>query len=93
MTGILFDLETKDLSIKEGSIETGDNTLQCIEQILISNRGEYKEFPLVGGEAVKLLHSNKSRFWPNRMRNMCKAMGINVKRVDYDRTGKIVIEV
>lgn len=93
MTGILFDPEKKDLSVKQGSIEIGDNTLQCIEQILISNRGEYKEFPLVGGEAVKLLHSNKPRFWPNRMRNMCIAMGIKVKRVDYAPTGKIVIEV
>lgn len=91
MTGILIDSETGDLLVGNGGIETGDNTGQCVEQVLRANRGEYKEFPLVGGEVVKLIHGNQSRFWAGRARNMCVAMGVDVKRVDVHGNGKIEV--
>lgn len=91
MIGILVDERTGDLLIRNGKIAVGDNTLQCVEQIIKSSRGEYKEFPLIGGECFKLLHGNYSRFWPNRVKKMCQFMGISLKEIDYDVNGKIRI--
>lgn len=50
MQGIMTNPETGDIMVQDGRIIIGDNSRQCIEQILVSNRGEYKEYPLVGGE-------------------------------------------
>ncbi len=91
MVGILIDEDSGDLLVRDGRIEIGDNALQCVEQILKSSRGEYKEFPLVGGECYKLLHGICPRFWPNRFKQMCNRMGISVKRVEVSNQGKITI--
>lgn len=92
MTGILIDPETGDLDIRQGTIAIGDNTAQCIEEVIVSNRGEYKECPLVGGELVKLSNGETARFWPNRVRSMCVAMGLSIKRVNLDKNGRITVE-
>lgn len=92
MTGILIDPTTTDIDVSIGSIVIGDNTAQCIEQIIISNRGEYKEFPLIGGELMKMSHGNHSRFWAGRVKNMCNAMGIGVNRVRLDPDGTVTVE-
>lgn len=91
MSGILIDEKGGDLLIDNGSIAIGDNTLQCVEQLIKSIRGEYKEFPLVGGECFKLLHGVYSRFWSNRVKKMCKAMGVPVKQIGYNKQGEIKI--
>lgn len=90
MLGIQID-DTGDIAVKNGTIAIDNNSLQCVEQILKSNRGEYKEFPLVGGECVKLLHGSSSRFWANRAKSMCEAMGVPVKRIDSNNLGEIKI--
>lgn len=92
MTGILIDPLTGDLDIRCGTIGIGDNTAQVIEEIILSNRGEYKEHPLVGGELIKLSHGETARFWANRVRSMCEAMGVSVRRVSLDNNGKITVE-
>ena len=92
MQGIMTNPETGDIIVQDGRIIIGDNSRQCIEQILVSNRGEYKEYPLVGGEILKMLHGDVSRFWPARVRNMCNSMGVSVKRVSMDNNGKIKVE-
>ena len=91
MTGILIDRTSGDILITHKQISIGENTAQCIEQILLSNRGEYKEFPLIGGEVTRLINGEHSRFWPNRVKDMCIAMGLNIKSVDFDKNGKIRI--
>lgn len=93
MVGILIDSVSGDLLVESGGIAVGDTTVQYVEQILKSCRGEYKEFPLVGGECFKLLHGNHSRFWSNRVKKMCMAMGIPVKRIDYNDQGEIMIRI
>ena len=89
---ILIDRETGDIDIHGGSAVLGDNTLQCVEQITLSTRGEYKEFPLIGGELPRMFHGNVLRFWPNRLKNMCRAMGHDVRNVEV-RDGKLKITI
>ena len=93
MTGMQLDETTGDLVLKNRTIALGENTLQCVAGILKSNRGEYKESPLIGGECVKLLHSSSSRFCVNRAKNMCQAMGIKVRRIDNNKLGEITISL
>lgn len=93
MKGILVDNVSGDLDIGTGSISIGDMSLQGIEQILISARGEYKEKPLVGGEILMMRHGNVSRFWPNRIKNMCRAMGIEVADLRITSDGKITLRI
>lgn len=89
MRGILVNQESGDLDIQNGSIAVGDMSLQAVEQILISSRGEYKENPLIGGEIRKMQHGSVSRFWPNRVKNMCRAMGLEVADLRITPEGKI----
>ena len=93
MTGILLDEKTGDILIEDGVAAVGDNTQQCVEEILRSSRGEYKEYPMVGGECYKLLHGSSSRFWANRVRVMCLAMGIPIKRIENNNQGNISIVI
>lgn len=93
MKGILTDTDTGDLALSRGTVRIGDNTGQCIGQILVSARGEYKEHPLVGGELCRLLHGSMPRFWSGRAGNMCAAMGIPVRRVSVSGNGMIRAEV
>lgn len=89
---MMINPDNGDLIVKNGRILIGNNIGQCLEQILVSNRGEYKEHPLVGGEVVKMLHGEVSRFWANRAINMCNAMGVDVKHVSVNSNGVIKVE-
>lgn len=93
MTGILVDLNTGDLMIDNGTIAIGNSALQCVERVIVSNRGEFKEHPLLGAEIYKILHGNVSRFWANRVRNMCAAAGVNIRNVSVTPEKKIQIEI
>lgn len=91
--GILIDQDGGDLLVRDGRIALGDNRSQCIERILMSNRGDFKEFPLVGGEIIKMLHGASNRFWSGRVMNMCRAMGELVSRIEMDCDGSIRVEI
>ena len=93
MKGILMNKESGDIELVGGRIALGDNSLQSVEQILISNRGEYKEHPLVGGEVQKMIHGNISRFWPNKVRSMCKAMGVKLADLQVRSDNSITIKL
>lgn len=93
MNGILVDQNSGDLMVDNGTIAIGDNTLQCIERIIVSNRGEFKEHPLLGAEIYKMMHGSVSRFWASRVRNMCAAAGVKIRNVSVTADQKIQIEI
>ena len=53
MNGILIDAESGDLLIERGSVVIGDTDSQIAEGVLVAMRGEWKEWPLIGGEVKK----------------------------------------
>ena len=65
---------------------------QTIEHVLVSNRGEWREFPLLGGEIRRMQHGLAGRMWAARAREMCIAAGVAVSRVSVDDNGKIRVE-
>ncbi|MDR1984973.1 MAG: hypothetical protein LBQ28_09150 [Prevotellaceae bacterium] len=91
MTGILTNTETGDLIVKNGTLATGDITSQVIEHVLVANRGEYKEMPLVGGEIDKMRNGNPETFWRGQFKDMLKYCGVNITELDVEN-GNIKIE-
>ena len=54
---ILLD-DTGDLLIENGDFVVGDSNQQHVESILLSQKGEFKEFPLVGFGIVNYIKSD-----------------------------------
>lgn len=81
MTGILIDQETGDLLIERGGIAIGETEEQTAEAVLVSMRGEFKEFPQLGGEAVRQLGGGVDVMWTGRVKKMLRGCGVDVSTV------------
>ncbi|CAA0144715.1 conserved hypothetical protein [Tenacibaculum maritimum] len=60
MNDLLLD-ENGDLAIENGDFVVGKSDQQNVEAVVLSQKGEYKEFPLVGFGAINYLKSNVSK--------------------------------
>ncbi|ALU74272.1 MULTISPECIES: hypothetical protein [Tenacibaculum] len=56
---LLLD-ENGDLAIENGDFVIGKSDQQNVEIVLLSNKGEFKEFPLVGFGAINYIKTNVS---------------------------------
>lgn len=84
MIGMLLDSTTGDLLVKNGTIAIGDTDEQICEAVLVSNRGEWKEWPLLGGEARKQLGGIQDVFWATEVKRMLKFCGVIVSKIITD---------
>ena len=92
MTGMLIDLENGDLKIGAGGIEIGDSEAQTAEVVVMTLRGELKEHPLLGGEAMMLRGGVRDAMWGNRVRRMLRGCGVACERVVFGDGGEIVVK-
>lgn len=90
MKGILIDRYTGDLLLEHGAISIGDSEAQTAEAVIIAMRGEFKENPLLGGEAVRQLAGGLDVMWPAEVRKMLQACGVECDSVELSN-GTIVI--
>lgn len=60
MTDIIIDTETFDLAIINGDFEIKNSEKQHIQLLLITNRGNWKEFLYVGAGLLDALLSEQS---------------------------------
>lgn len=81
MIGLLIDMETGDLQVKNGGLVIGESMSQVAEFILIANPGDFKEYPLIGAELFKLNNGSADLLWCSKTKNMLSACGVNVSRV------------
>lgn len=84
MKGILIDHDTGDLLVKDGSLVLGDTSGQIAESVLNSMRGEWKEFPLIGGEVRKMLGGTPDPMWRGRVKKMLQSCGLDVQRITIE---------
>ena len=91
MRGILIDPQTGDLMLKDGGLAVGDTGAQTAEDVLKAMRGEFKEFPLIGAEAYKMLGGAYNPLWKSDAKTMLQACGLPVSRVE-GKDGMITIE-
>ncbi len=92
MNGLLTEMNCGDLVIEGGGCVVAGTAQQTIEHVLVANRGEWREHPLLGGEVRKMQHGLAGRMWAARAREMCTAAGVAVSRVAVRENGKITVE-
>ena len=92
MNGLLTESNCGDLVVDGGGWMIAATEAQIIEHVLVANRGELREFPLLGGEVRKMQHGLAGRMWTSRARRMINAAGVDVSRVWSDMDGIIKVE-
>jgi hypothetical protein len=81
---ILLD-ENGDLLIKDGDFVIGDSEKQEIESLLVSVKGEFKEFLLVGADIGKLLKSRSSQTAAlKEIKTQLKQDDFDVSKIEID---------
>lgn len=88
---LFLDPESDDLAITPGgglALGHPDSSIAAI--VVQSARGELKETPLIGGDAVRQLGSPRQGLWLIRLRKMLRAAGLRAEDVTADKqTGEI----
>lgn len=92
MNGLTTDIETGDLLVERKSVVVTDCDGQTVEAVLLAQRGEFKERPLIGAAVRQLLGGCKDVFWPQETKKMIKAAGVEVSRVTVDADGTVNIK-
>jgi len=92
MNGILIDAESGDLLIERGSVVIGDTDSQIAEGVLVAMRGEWKEWPLIGGEVKKMLGGKVDVMWRGQGKKMLEACGLDVQKVSITEDNIITVE-
>ncbi|MCK8520228.1 hypothetical protein M0D21_01545 [Aquimarina sp. D1M17] len=84
-----------DIEIEDGDFKIGESSQQSVEHILLSHKGAYKEFPLLGVGIADYLKGNTT---VNRLRlesEIEKQLihdNFNVKIIDVSNIENIVID-
>ncbi|MBD5213107.1 MAG: hypothetical protein HDS74_08490 [Bacteroidales bacterium] len=92
MKGMLIDSMTGDLLLEHGRIAIGDTEEQTAEAVISTMRGDFKEHPLLGGEAARLRGGQPDVMWPGDVRQMLRGCGVDCERVTMEADGTISIE-
>lgn len=82
MIGICTDANNEPI-IQDGTLYIGDNTASIAQLLVVSNRGDFKEYPLIGGEAQQQQGASHINLWLTRVKKQLNAIGIDAKVV-YD---------
>lgn len=92
MKGFVIDITTGDLLIERKQAAVVPCEEQVIENVLLANRGEFKEFPLIGAEVRMQLGGGKNVMWPGHTKKMIKACGVEVRKVSITEDNIITVE-
>lgn len=60
MQGIMINKETFELELSNKQLSIGTTDEQNVQLILLTNKGEWKEHPVLGAGLLSYLHSNAS---------------------------------
>lgn len=92
MRGILIDAESGDLLIERGSVVIGDTDSQIAGWVLVAMRGEWKQWPLIGGEVKKMLGGEADVMWRGQVKKMLEACGLEVRKISISEDNMITVE-
>jgi hypothetical protein len=84
--------EDLDLDFHAGDLTTGYSDLQHQQLLLVNNRGNVKEFPVVGIDAFSYLQDNDTSALLREIRKQFSADGMQVKTIDIKDTGQLNID-
>jgi hypothetical protein len=90
MKGIILD-HNGDFVLSGGRIQVGEADGQIIENVLRANRGEFKEMPVIGGEAIKMLNGTPANpMWCANVKKQIQSVGVSVSAVEMNNHEIIV---
>lgn len=92
MNGILIDAASGDLLVEHGRVVIGETDSQIAEGVLVAMRGEWKEWPLIGGEVKKMLGGAADVMWRGQVKRMLEACGLEVQKVCITEGNTITVE-
>ena len=84
-----LDEMTNDLKIENGHIAIGETLPQNEFLLLVMNKGERKEDPLVGVGISDMLNDNDILGWKRKIRDGLKADGLTVEQISISSDGRI----
>ncbi len=87
--GMQLDEMTNDLKIENGHIAIGETLPQNEFLLLVMNKGELKEDPLVGVGISDMLNDNDILGWKRKIRDGLKADGLTVEQISISSDGRI----
>lgn len=91
MKGLIIDPDKNDLEIRSGHLAIGETSRQTAEAVVVSMRGEWKELPLLGGEAQIQLAGSGDVMWGGRVLEMLQVCGVECDEVKIVEGGTIEI--
>lgn len=87
--GMQLDEMTNDIKIENGHIAIGETLPQNEFLLLVMNKGELKEDPLVGVGISDMLNDNDILGWKRKIRDGLKADGMKVEQISISSDGRI----
>jgi len=91
MKGVLLD-ENGEVIIENGTMKIGDARAQVVEHVVTAFQGEFKEAPLLGGNAAKMLNGSLDPFWPAEMKRQLKTQHIKAD-ISTDNENNYYVEL
>lgn len=84
-----LDEMTNDIKIENGHIAIGETLPQNEFLLLVMNKGELKEEPLVGVGISDMINDNDILGWKRKIRDGLKADGLTVEQISISSDGRI----
>ena len=81
MKALYIDPETLDLALSPDGLLLGEPQATIAAIVVEANRGELKELPLIGGEAMRRLGSPNPSAWLTQLRKQLSSVGIDAKQI------------
>lgn len=92
MDDILLDKETDDLRIENGDFVIGRSDEQNQKLILISEKGEWKEFPELGVGIDKMLDNEEYNAMLISAKKNLQYDGMQIRNISFTEEGKLKID-
>lgn len=70
-----------DIDLTAGSITVGDTSIQEEALVLLTQRGEWKEYPLIGVGLADMVGDEDVRYWKREITENLARVGIKIKGV------------
>lgn len=87
--GIQLDEIANDIKIENGHIAIGETLPQNEFLLLVMNKGELKEDPLVGVGISDMINDNDILGWKRKIRDGLKVDGMKVEQISISSDGRI----
>jgi hypothetical protein len=91
MKGILLG-DDDDLLVSNGSLVIGEITQQNQRSLLLAQKGEIKEYPLVGVGINNFLDDEDTTSLLTVAREQFTKDGMNVKKMGFNSKGQLIVD-